>query len=102
MRACPVFSIFSLKKQALLHFPIGDRACASTWISWGKAMTGRRQSLEPPPDGSLAAKAFFAERTYMAKTFAGLFALIKNRSIPVTEPACIINTGGNPALFSQN
>lgn len=47
-------------------------------------------------------EGIFAERTYMAKTFAGLFALIENRSIPVTEPACIIHTGGNPALFSQN
>jgi len=46
-------------------------------------------------------EGFFAERTYMAKTFAGLFALIENGTIPPDEPACIIHTGGNPALFSQ-
>lgn len=46
-------------------------------------------------------EGFFAERTYMAKTFAGLFDLIENGEIQATEPACIIHTGGNPALFSQ-
>lgn len=46
-------------------------------------------------------EGFFAERTYMAKTFAGLFALIENGTIPSDEPVCIIHTGGNPALFSQ-
>lgn len=47
-------------------------------------------------------EGFFAERTYLAKTFAGLFAMIEDGRIPQNESACIIHTGGNPALFSQN
>jgi len=46
-------------------------------------------------------EGFFLEHTYTGKTFAGFLDLIQGGVIPKGEAACVIHTGGVPALFSQ-
>lgn len=46
-------------------------------------------------------EALVIERTYVAKTFAGLARLVADGAIPPDEAACVLHTGGNPAFFSQ-
>lgn len=54
------------------------------------------------------AAAFFAthealvlEQTYVAKTFASLLRQVRQGAIAPDEPACVLHTGGVPALFAQ-
>jgi 1-aminocyclopropane-1-carboxylate deaminase/D-cysteine desulfhydrase-like pyridoxal-dependent ACC family enzyme len=61
-----------------------------------------------PTQASLAAaaalgrlEALTLEQTYVAKTFAGLAALIGDGVIPREEAACVVHTGGGPAFFEQ-
>lgn len=46
-------------------------------------------------------EALFLEHVYTAKTFAGLLAMIGDGRIAPHEPACVLHTGGVPALFAQ-
>lgn len=41
------------------------------------------------------------EYVYTAKTLAGFIRLVSENQIPVSEPACVIHTGGVPSLFTQ-
>lgn len=41
------------------------------------------------------------EATYTSKTFAALLDLAAGGKLPGDEPACIVHTGGVPALFGQ-
>lgn len=59
-----------------------------------------------PTDASIAASRLFArlealvlEQTYVAKTFAGLLGCVDRGDIPGHEAACIVHTGGTPAIF---
>lgn len=47
-----------------------------------------------------AAEALVLEQTYVAKTFAGLMALVRDGTIPADQAACIIHTGGTPSVFA--
>jgi 1-aminocyclopropane-1-carboxylate deaminase/D-cysteine desulfhydrase-like pyridoxal-dependent ACC family enzyme len=47
-------------------------------------------------------EGIFVETTYNAKVLDGMIALLHNGSIPKHETVCYLNTGGIPALFSQN
>lgn len=60
-----------------------------------------------PTDASIEASRLFArlealvlEQTYVAKTFAGLLSCLERGDIPGHEAACIVHTGGTPAIFS--
>jgi 1-aminocyclopropane-1-carboxylate deaminase/D-cysteine desulfhydrase-like pyridoxal-dependent ACC family enzyme len=44
-------------------------------------------------------EALALEQTYVAKTFAGLLSGIARQEIPCHEGACILHTGGTPAVF---
>ena len=62
-----------------------------------------------PTAASVQAAALFAqnealvlEQTYVAKTFAGLLMQVENGFIPPDEAACILHTGGTPAIFEQS
>jgi 1-aminocyclopropane-1-carboxylate deaminase/D-cysteine desulfhydrase-like pyridoxal-dependent ACC family enzyme len=44
-------------------------------------------------------EALVLEQTYVAKTFAGLLSCVARHDIPSDEPACIVHTGGTPAIF---
>jgi 1-aminocyclopropane-1-carboxylate deaminase/D-cysteine desulfhydrase-like pyridoxal-dependent ACC family enzyme len=46
-------------------------------------------------------EALVLEQTYVAKTFAGLLACVGCEEILPDEAACILHTGGTPALFAQ-
>ncbi|MGO9935958.1 MAG: hypothetical protein ACLPV8_29735 [Steroidobacteraceae bacterium] len=41
------------------------------------------------------------EHIYSAKTFACFLDFARRGVFPAAEPACVIHTGGVPALFSQ-
>ncbi|MEZ0168471.1 1-aminocyclopropane-1-carboxylate deaminase/D-cysteine desulfhydrase [Microvirga sp. TS319] len=45
-------------------------------------------------------EALLLEQTYVAKAFAGLLSCVARGDIPAHEAACIVHTGGTPALFS--
>jgi 1-aminocyclopropane-1-carboxylate deaminase/D-cysteine desulfhydrase-like pyridoxal-dependent ACC family enzyme len=45
-------------------------------------------------------EALVLEQTYVAKTFAGLLECIARGDIPSDEAACIVHTGGTPAVFN--
>ncbi len=47
-------------------------------------------------------EAIFLETTYNAKTYEGLFDLVRKGVIPSDEAVCIYHTGGTPVLFSQH
>lgn len=60
-----------------------------------------------PTDASIEASRLFArlealvlEQTYVAKTFAGLLSCLERGDIPSHEAACIVHTGGTPAMFN--
>jgi len=61
----------------------------------------------PTPQGEEAILTFartegiVLEHTYTAKTFACFLDLARRHAFPEREPACVIHTGGVPALFSQ-
>lgn len=62
-----------------------------------------------PTAASVQAAALFAryealvlEQTYVAKTFAGLLMQVANGVISPDEAACILHTGGTPAIFEQS
>ncbi|MGO4735122.1 1-aminocyclopropane-1-carboxylate deaminase/D-cysteine desulfhydrase [Bosea sp. 2KB_26] len=62
-----------------------------------------------PTAASVQAAALFArhealmlEQTYVAKTFAGLLKLAEDHVIPPDEAACVLHTGGTPAIFEQS
>jgi 1-aminocyclopropane-1-carboxylate deaminase/D-cysteine desulfhydrase-like pyridoxal-dependent ACC family enzyme len=44
-------------------------------------------------------EALMLEQTYVAKTFAGLLSCVARHDIPSDEAACIVHTGGTPAIF---
>jgi 1-aminocyclopropane-1-carboxylate deaminase/D-cysteine desulfhydrase-like pyridoxal-dependent ACC family enzyme len=44
-------------------------------------------------------EALMLEQTYVAKTFAGLLSCVSRHDIPSDESACIVHTGGTPAIF---
>lgn len=46
-------------------------------------------------------EAIFIENVYNSKTLWGMSELIRRGVIPGDEAVCIINTGGQPALFAQ-
>jgi len=46
-----------------------------------------------------AFEALVLEQTYVAKTFAGLLSCVARHDIPSDETACIVHTGGTPAIF---
>jgi 1-aminocyclopropane-1-carboxylate deaminase/D-cysteine desulfhydrase-like pyridoxal-dependent ACC family enzyme len=46
-------------------------------------------------------EGLFLENTYTSKTFAGMIDLTEKGRIAVTKPACVLHTGGTPALFAQ-
>jgi 1-aminocyclopropane-1-carboxylate deaminase/D-cysteine desulfhydrase-like pyridoxal-dependent ACC family enzyme len=59
-----------------------------------------------PTKASMQASYLFAqlealvlEQTYVAKTFSGLLSCVARGDIPGDEPACIVHTGGTPAIF---
>jgi 1-aminocyclopropane-1-carboxylate deaminase/D-cysteine desulfhydrase-like pyridoxal-dependent ACC family enzyme len=59
-----------------------------------------------PTDASIQASHLFAklealvlEQTYVAKTFSGLLSCVARGSIPTNEAACVVHTGGTPAIF---
>lgn len=59
-----------------------------------------------PTDASLQASDLFAkledlvlEQTSVAKTFSGLIGCVARGSIPTDEAACVVHTGGTPAIF---
>ena len=61
-----------------------------------------------PTPASLAAihtfashEALLLENTYTAKPAAALLDLASNGDLPPDEPACLLHTGGIPALFAQ-
>jgi 1-aminocyclopropane-1-carboxylate deaminase/D-cysteine desulfhydrase-like pyridoxal-dependent ACC family enzyme len=61
-----------------------------------------------PTEASVQASRLFGrlealalEQTYVAKTFAGLLSGIARQDIPSHEGACILHTGGTPAMFGQ-
>ncbi len=63
---------------------------------------------DQPTPASLAAIRTFAghealllENTYTAKPAAAMLDLAANGSLPADEPACLLHTGGIPALFAQ-
>lgn len=45
------------------------------------------------------AEALLLEETYTAKPFAALIAMVERGEIGPDEPACVLHTGGVPALF---
>jgi 1-aminocyclopropane-1-carboxylate deaminase/D-cysteine desulfhydrase-like pyridoxal-dependent ACC family enzyme len=45
-------------------------------------------------------EALVLEQTYVAKTFAGLLSCVARHDIPSDEAACIVHTGGTPAIFA--
>lgn len=47
-------------------------------------------------------EALMLEQTYVSKTFAGLLKLAEDHVIPPDEAACILHTGGTPAIFEQS
>jgi 1-aminocyclopropane-1-carboxylate deaminase/D-cysteine desulfhydrase-like pyridoxal-dependent ACC family enzyme len=51
--------------------------------------------------GNLFARleALVLEQTYVAKTFAGLLSCVARHHIPSDEAACVVHTGGTPAVF---
>lgn len=60
-----------------------------------------------PTEASLRASHLFAtlealilEQTYVAKAFSGLLNCVIRGDIPITEAACVVHTGGTPAIFS--
>jgi 1-aminocyclopropane-1-carboxylate deaminase/D-cysteine desulfhydrase-like pyridoxal-dependent ACC family enzyme len=60
-----------------------------------------------PTDASIQASYLFAqlealvlEQTYVAKTFSGLIGCVARGDIPSDEAACVVHTGGTPAIFS--
>jgi 1-aminocyclopropane-1-carboxylate deaminase/D-cysteine desulfhydrase-like pyridoxal-dependent ACC family enzyme len=60
-----------------------------------------------PTEASLAAGRLFGrlealviEQTYVAKTFAGLLSAVARGEIPPGEAACILHTGGTPAVLA--
>ncbi|WP_134498965.1 1-aminocyclopropane-1-carboxylate deaminase/D-cysteine desulfhydrase [Microvirga pakistanensis] len=62
-----------------------------------------------PTDASIEASRLFArlealvlEQTYVAKTFAGLLSCVDRGDIPGHEAACIVHTGGTPAVFGPS
>jgi 1-aminocyclopropane-1-carboxylate deaminase/D-cysteine desulfhydrase-like pyridoxal-dependent ACC family enzyme len=61
----------------------------------------------PTPQGEEAiltlarTEGIVLEHTYAAKTFACFLDLARRHVFPDGEPACVIHTGGVPALFSQ-
>jgi 1-aminocyclopropane-1-carboxylate deaminase/D-cysteine desulfhydrase-like pyridoxal-dependent ACC family enzyme len=61
----------------------------------------------PTSDGEQAILTFartegiVLEHIYTAKTFACFLDFARHRVLPVTEPACVIHTGGVPSLFAQ-
>jgi len=44
-------------------------------------------------------EALVLEQTYVAKAFAGLLNCVARHDIPSDEAACIVHTGGTPAIF---
>jgi 1-aminocyclopropane-1-carboxylate deaminase/D-cysteine desulfhydrase-like pyridoxal-dependent ACC family enzyme len=59
-----------------------------------------------PTEASVQASYLFAqlealvlEQTYVAKTFSGLLGCVARGDIPSDEAACIVHTGGTPAIF---
>jgi 1-aminocyclopropane-1-carboxylate deaminase/D-cysteine desulfhydrase-like pyridoxal-dependent ACC family enzyme len=59
-----------------------------------------------PTEASMQASRLFGrlealalEQTYVAKTFAGLLSGVARQDIPRLESACILHTGGTPAVF---
>jgi len=59
-----------------------------------------------PTDASFRVSHLFAklealvlEQTYVAKTFSGLLSCVAKGSIPTDEVACVVHTGGTPAIF---
>jgi 1-aminocyclopropane-1-carboxylate deaminase/D-cysteine desulfhydrase-like pyridoxal-dependent ACC family enzyme len=46
-------------------------------------------------------EALLLETTYTAKTFAGALDLVRRSVIPPGEAACLLHTGGVPALYGQ-
>ncbi len=46
-------------------------------------------------------EALILEQTYVAKTFASLLRQVKQGSIARNEAACVLHTGGVPAIFSR-
>jgi 1-aminocyclopropane-1-carboxylate deaminase/D-cysteine desulfhydrase-like pyridoxal-dependent ACC family enzyme len=46
-------------------------------------------------------EALVLEQTYVAKTFAGLLNCVARNDIPSDEAACIVHTGGTPAIFDK-
>lgn len=61
----------------------------------------------PTPEALAAIRTFarteglLLEMTYTSKPFAALLDLIETKQLPIDEPACIVHTGGLPALFGQ-
>lgn len=62
-----------------------------------------------PTEESIGAARLFArlealllEQTYVAKTFAGLLRAVARGDIPRHEAACIVHTGGTPAVFDPS
>lgn len=45
-------------------------------------------------------EALVLEQTYVAKTFSGLLSCVIRGDIPANEAACVVHTGGTPAIFS--
>lgn len=61
----------------------------------------------PTPEARAALRTFaekeglLLEMTYTAKPFAALLDFAADGTLPPDEPACILHTGGVPALFGQ-
>ena len=79
-------------------------ALARVRIEMGQLGEGYGKATQASRDAASALgrlEALTLEQTYVAKTFAGLSALIAEGVIPREEAACVIHTGGGPAFFEQ-
>ena len=107
------YEVAELKERvAAIYRGIGERTGlrpATDYLDWTRFYDNYLGAGydQPTPDSLAAIRSFgsreglFLENTYTSKPAAALLDLASRGELPRDEPACLLHTGGIPALFSQ-